>query len=63
MCDRYEKSREIGPLHTGGPVTVSYDGSHIVTCVEEIVVLTRISDGEQICRYVSVSFQIFYSVF
>ncbi|KAH8120064.1 WD40 repeat-like protein [Phellopilus nigrolimitatus] len=46
----YEKSRVVGPLHTGGPVAISSDGLHIVTCVGEEAVLTRLSDGQELRR-------------
>lgn len=45
----------IGPLHTGGPVTVTTDGLHIVTCVGEEAVLTRLSDGQELRRFTAVS--------
>lgn len=47
----YEKARAIGPLHTGGPVSVSEDGSHIFTCVGEQVVLTRVVDGYELLKF------------
>ncbi|KAI5121299.1 hypothetical protein M0805_003768 [Coniferiporia weirii] len=49
----YEKSRVIGPLHTGGPVAITQDGLYIVTCVAEEAVLTRLSDGLEIRRFVA----------
>ena len=51
----YEKVRAIGPLHTGGPVSVSEDGSHILTCVGEQVVLTRVADGHELRKFNAVS--------
>lgn len=58
---RFEKSRVIGPLHTGGPLAVTPDGLQIVTCVGEEVVLTRVEDGVQICRFAGVGPAVFVS--
>lgn len=55
LLKRYEKSRVIGPLHTGGPAAVDYNGTHIATCVGEEVIVTRLSDGEKLHRLVTVS--------
>lgn len=52
---RFEKEREIKPLHTGGPVTVDSDGQKIFTCVGEEVVLTDLGKGKEICRFAAVS--------
>lgn len=52
----------IGPLHTGGPVAVSLDALHIFTCVGEEAVLTRLEDGQELCRFASVSLEPFNSL-
>ncbi|KAL4069834.1 WD40-repeat-containing domain protein [Scleroderma yunnanense] len=47
----YKKSRTIAPLHTGGPVAVTSDGSNLVTCVAEEALFTEISSGRLLCRF------------
>ncbi|TDL28077.1 U3 small nucleolar RNA-associated protein [Rickenella mellea] len=49
----FRKDRIIAPLHTGGPIAVTPDGLSIVTCVDDEAILTRLGDGEEICRFVA----------
>ncbi|TFY75911.1 hypothetical protein EWM64_g8099, partial [Hericium alpestre] len=48
----FKKARVIAPLHTGGPVAVTADGQRLVTCVGEEAILTDLSQGLEICRFV-----------
>ena len=50
----YDRQRVIGPLHTGGPVGLTPDGTRVITCVGEQVVLTDIQSGRELCRLVGV---------
>ncbi|OCB85639.1 WD40 repeat-like protein [Sanghuangporus baumii] len=50
---RYEKARVIGPLHTGGPVALASDGRHVITCVGDEALLTRLSDGTELRRFIA----------
>lgn len=54
---RYEQGRVIGPLHTGGPVALASDGEHVVTCVGEESLLTRLNDGTELRRFVAVRYK------
>ncbi|KAF9785694.1 WD40 repeat-like protein [Thelephora terrestris] len=47
----YDRQRVIGPLHTAGPVGLTPDGTRVITCVGEQVVLTDIQSGREICRF------------
>ncbi|KZO96248.1 WD40 repeat-like protein [Calocera viscosa TUFC12733] len=47
----FKKSRVLGPLHTGGPVALTADGSRIVTVVGEEARLTSVRTGEVICTF------------
>lgn len=47
--------RSLGPLYTSGPITFTPDGSRIVTCVGEDVLLTDVETGTEICRFAGVS--------
>ncbi|TFK56842.1 WD40 repeat-like protein [Heliocybe sulcata] len=47
----FKKSKVIAPLHTGGPVAVTQDGTRLVTCVGEEAVLTDVKSGQEICRF------------
>ncbi|PPQ72265.1 hypothetical protein CVT24_004682 [Panaeolus cyanescens] len=49
----FKKARTIAPLYTSGPVAVTQDGTKLVTCVGEDVVLTNVQDGVEICRFAS----------
>ncbi|KAF9650547.1 WD40 repeat-like protein [Thelephora ganbajun] len=47
----YDRQRVIGPLHTAGPVGLTPDGTRVITCVGERVVLTDIQSGRELCRF------------
>ncbi|KAF9015672.1 U3 small nucleolar RNA-associated protein [Cyathus striatus] len=47
----FKKARTIAPLYTSGPVAVTSDGSKIVTCVGEDILLTEVDTGIEICRF------------
>ncbi|EJD03826.1 WD40 repeat-like protein [Fomitiporia mediterranea MF3/22] len=49
----YEQSKVIGPLYTGGPVALASDGLHIISCVGEEALLTRLSDGQELRRFIT----------
>lgn len=46
----FRKTRVIPPLHTGGPIALTPDGSKIVTCVEEDILITEVESGLGICK-------------
>ncbi|TFK77449.1 WD40 repeat-like protein [Pluteus cervinus] len=48
----FKNARSIAPLYTSGPVALTADGTRIVTCVREEVVLTDVGKGVEICRFV-----------
>ncbi|KAJ7751213.1 U3 small nucleolar RNA-associated protein [Mycena maculata] len=48
----FKNARSIAPLYTSGPVAATQDGSKIVTCIEEHALLTDVSSGIEICRFV-----------
>jgi hypothetical protein len=50
----YDRQRVIGPLHTAGPVGLTPDGTRVITCVGEQVVLTDIQSGRGLCRFAGV---------
>ena len=50
----FERKKVIGPLHTGGPVALASDGQHVITCVGEEALLTRLGDGTELCRFLAV---------
>ena len=47
----YDRQRVIGPLHTSGPVGLTPDGTRVITCVGEQLVLTDIQSGRELCRF------------
>ncbi|KZP28864.1 WD40 repeat-like protein [Athelia psychrophila] len=47
----FKKARCIAPLHTSGPVAVTTDGTRLVTCVEEQILLTEVTTGLEVCRF------------
>lgn len=51
---RFKKARTIGPLHTGGPVALTRDGSRILTSIGDEVLLTDVTSGLEICRFAGV---------
>ena len=53
-CCSYDKQRVIGPLHTAGPIGLTPDGTRVITCVGEQVVLTHIQSGREHCRFAGV---------
>lgn len=53
-CSSYDKQRVIGPLHTAGPVGLTPDGTRVITCVGEQVLLTDIQSGRELCRFAGV---------
>lgn len=52
---RFRNARKISPLYTSGPVAVTSDGQKIVTCVGEEILLTDVTSGAEICRFLGVS--------
>ena len=53
---RFKKSRVIAPLHTGGPVALSSDGTRLFTCVDTEAHMTDASDGREMCGFEGVGF-------
>ncbi|KAJ4485756.1 U3 small nucleolar RNA-associated protein [Lentinula aciculospora] len=51
MNYRFKNARKISPLYTSGPVAVTPDGQKIVTCVGEEILLTDVTSGTEICRF------------
>jgi hypothetical protein len=51
---RFKNARSIAPLYTSGAVAVTSDGTRLVTCVEEDILLTMVEDGLEICRFLGV---------
>ncbi|KAG6845360.1 hypothetical protein H0H87_010469 [Tephrocybe sp. NHM501043] len=49
----FKNARSVGPLYTSGPVAITLDGSKIVTCVSEEILMTDISSGLELCRFAS----------
>ncbi|CAK5280627.1 unnamed protein product [Mycena citricolor] len=47
----FKNARSIAPLYTSGPVAAFEDGTKILTCVEETVLLTDVETGVEICRF------------
>ncbi|KAJ3908939.1 U3 small nucleolar RNA-associated protein [Lentinula edodes] len=47
----FKNARKISPLYTSGPVAVTSDGQKIVTCVGEEILLTDVTSGAEICRF------------
>ncbi|KAF8204036.1 U3 small nucleolar RNA-associated protein [Pholiota molesta] len=48
----FKKARTVAPLYTSGAVAVTSDGTRLVTCVAEDILLTNIENGQEICRFV-----------
>ncbi|KAH9486256.1 Transducin beta-like protein 3 [Psilocybe cubensis] len=48
----FKKARTIAPLYTSGAVAITLDGTRLVTCVAEDILLTDVETGVQICRFV-----------
>ncbi|CAA7264845.1 unnamed protein product [Cyclocybe aegerita] len=48
----FRKARTIAPLYTSGAVAITADGSRLVTCVAEDILLTHVESGVEICRFV-----------
>lgn len=53
-CLRFKKTRTIAPLYTSGGVAITQDCKRLVTCVGEDILFTDVSNGAEICRFVSV---------
>ena len=51
---RFKNARTIAPLYTSGAVAITSDGTRLVTCVEEDILLTNVENGLEICRFVGV---------
>ncbi|KAF9074899.1 U3 small nucleolar RNA-associated protein [Rhodocollybia butyracea] len=47
----FKNARRISPLYTSGPVAATSDGQKIVTCVGEEILLTDVTSGTEICRF------------
>ncbi|KAG9314137.1 U3 small nucleolar RNA-associated protein [Chiua virens] len=47
----YKRQRTIEPLHTSGSVTITLDGSKLVTCLGEEALLTELSSGRLLSRF------------
>ncbi|KAF5352428.1 hypothetical protein D9756_005922 [Leucocoprinus leucothites] len=47
----FKNARSLGPLYTSGPIAFTPDGSKIVTCVGEDVLLTDVKTGTEICKF------------
>ncbi|KAE9409103.1 WD40 repeat-like protein [Gymnopus androsaceus JB14] len=47
----FKNARKISPLYTSGPVAATPDGQKIVTCVGEEILLTDVTSGTEICRF------------
>ncbi|KAF8971741.1 U3 small nucleolar RNA-associated protein [Flammula alnicola] len=48
----FKKARTIAPLYTSGAVAITSDGTRLVSCVAEDILLTNIENGLEICRFV-----------
>ncbi|PPQ79398.1 hypothetical protein CVT25_002668 [Psilocybe cyanescens] len=48
----FKKARTIAPLYTSGAVAITLDGTRLVTCVAEDILLTDVESGVEICRFV-----------
>ncbi|KDR85754.1 hypothetical protein GALMADRAFT_132409 [Galerina marginata CBS 339.88] len=48
----FKKARTIAPLYTSGAVAITLDGTRLVTCVAEEILLTDVESGVEICRFV-----------
>lgn len=55
MVPSFKNVRSLGPLYTSGPTAFTPDGSRIITCVGEDVLLTDVETGSEICRFLGVS--------
>lgn len=51
----FEPSRVIQPIYTGGSVALSQDGKILATCLGDEALLTRLDNGEHLCRIEGVS--------
>lgn len=60
VVQRFKKSRTIAPLHTGGPVAVTEDGTRLISCVGEEAILTDLEAGIEICRFVGVCYLVLH---
>ncbi|KAF4611752.1 hypothetical protein D9613_004247 [Agrocybe pediades] len=47
----FKKARTIAPLYTSGAVAITSDGTKLVTCVAEDILLTDVESGVEICRF------------
>jgi len=54
----FKNVRSLGPLHTSGPIAFTPDGTRIVTCVGEYILLTDLESGAEICKFVGVSIKL-----
>ncbi|KAF8899096.1 U3 small nucleolar RNA-associated protein [Infundibulicybe gibba] len=48
----FKNARSIAPLYTAGPVAVTPDGSAVITCLSDEILLTEISTGTKMCRFI-----------
>ena len=46
----YEVYKEISPIYTGGPISLSRDGQYLASCVEEDAVISDAATGEVVAR-------------
>ncbi|KAF8910158.1 WD40-repeat-containing domain protein [Gymnopilus junonius] len=48
----FKKARTIAPLYTGGAIAITLDGTRLVSCVAEDILMTNVESGVEICRFV-----------
>ncbi|KAF8167340.1 WD40 repeat-like protein [Crassisporium funariophilum] len=48
----FKNARTIAPLYTSGPVAITSDGTRLITCVAEDILLTNVESGLEICRFI-----------
>lgn len=46
----YTVHKEITPIYTGGPISLSHDGRTLASCVEEDVVISSTRTGDILTR-------------